>query len=281
MTEAGGTPAVYRHAETVMGTVVSFQVWRGTCPPRVTQAAIAEACAWLHRVDATFSTWRPESAVSRLRGGELPLEQAPAELSEVLRLCREAHARSDGWFDAWAAPGGVDPTGLVKGWAIEGSVRILAASGVAGALVNGGGDIIGFHHAGPGEPRAPWRIGIRHPWRPTAFAAVLEVREAVATSGSYERGAHLYNPHDRPSGARVASASVTGPSLTFADAFATALCVAGDAGLDWLSRNDGYEAYLIHADGREVATPGVVFADPRSATTEDPAGSPVASSGEL
>lgn len=245
------------HAEPVMGTVVSFNVV-STEPVDVIAAAIRAACTQLHRADAVFSTWNPQSAVSRLRRGEAAAADLPAEVEDVLSLCEAARAATSGWFDPWAAPGGVDPTGLVKGWAVEQALATLREAGVTAALVNGGGDIA-VRGEPPGQPGG-WRIGIRHPWRADGLAAIIaDVTAAVATSGRYERGQHLYSPAGRPAAA-VASATVTGPSLAMADAFATALAVGGDEVLGIIDGLDGYEAYLIRADGSETDTGGIAFA---------------------
>jgi thiamine biosynthesis lipoprotein len=248
--------AAFTHAEHVMGTVVSFAVVPGDLPAAQARAAVASACAGLHRVDAVFSTWEPGSPVSRLRRGEATLAAMPPEVAEVLDLCEQARDVSGGWFDPWAMPGGVDPTGLVKGWAVEGAVNVLREAGAAAALVNGGGDLTAF---GSPEPGQRWRAGIRHPWREDALACIVEVRAAIATSASYERGGHLIDPFSQRPATGVASATVTGPSLAMADALATALAVGGDAALAAISAVEGYEGYLIRQDGSEADTGDVGF----------------------
>jgi len=264
------------HAEHVMGTVVSFAVLpagpsrgqhsgrpAGLPPPGLElarpdpEAAIRAACALLHEADAVFSTWDPRSPLSRLRRGEMSEAGGPACLAEVRVACEEAREASGGWFDPWAMPGGYDPTGLVKGWAVDRALDAIRRAALPAALVNGGGDLAAFGGPAPGEP---WRAGIRHPWRPAALAAVLEVRGAIATSGSYERGPHLVDPHTGQPGSRAASATVTGPSLAMADALATALAVGGDAVLAAVGDLPGYAGYLIRPDGSETWTSGVQFA---------------------
>jgi FAD:protein FMN transferase len=253
MSTAG--PAV-THAEPVMGTVVSLTVVPGDLPAAAARAAIGAACRTLHRADDVFSTWNPASPVSRLRRGEATLDMMPAEVAEVLALCRAARTASGGWFDPWAMPGGVDPTGLVKGWAVEQAADGLRRAGAAAALVNGGGDLAAFGSPGSGQS---WRAGIRHPWRAGALACVVQVRAARATSASYERGAHLLDPATGRPATGVASATVTGPSLATADALATALAVGGDEALAAVGALDGYEGYLIRSDGSEADTGGIEF----------------------
>lgn len=246
-----------RHAELVMGTAVSFAV-ASDKPPEAIAAAIRSACSVLHEADAVFSTWNTRSPLSRLRRGDAQPGEMPAEVTEVLRQCEAARTATAGWFDPWAAPGGVDPTGLVKGWAVERALGVLGDAGVEAAMVNGGGDIAVFGQP-PGSDGTGWRIGIRHPWRPDGLAAIVTgVTAAIATSGRYERGQHLYSPPGRQL-ADVASATVTGPSLAMADAIATALATGGDDVLPLAAGLDGYEAYLIRGDGSEADTGGITF----------------------
>jgi thiamine biosynthesis lipoprotein len=270
------------HAEPVMGTVFSFTAVHGDLPPDAVRAAVAGACRILHHCDALFSTWDPASPVSRFRRGEAALGQMPPEFPEVLRECRAARQASGGWFDPWAMPGGFDPTGLVKGWATERGLAELRSAGLAGALINGGGDVAVFGSPADGHR---WRVGIRHPWRADALACVIEVGQgpvteerglgpsggsggsrprasssAVATSGPYERGAHLIDPATGRPASRAASATVTGPSLALADALATGIAVGGDEALAVVAGLDGYAAYLIRPDGSETDTGGIAFA---------------------
>jgi FAD:protein FMN transferase len=252
--ESGET--AFTHAEKVMGTVVSFTVVPGDLPEPAARAAVEAACRVLHRADAVFSTWNPASPVSRLRRGEVTPDMVPAEVSEVLTLCLTAREASQGWFDPWALPGGVDPTGLVKGWAVERAAGVLQRAGIDAALVNGGGDLTVFGSPAPGRR---WRVGIRHPWRADALACVVQPRAAVATSADYERGAHLLDPATGRPAAGVASATVTGPSLALADALATAVAVGADQALRAVGALDGYQGYLIRADGSEEDTGGMEF----------------------
>ena len=269
------------HAEPVMGTVFSLTAVHGDLPPGAIRAAVAAACRILHHCDALFSTWDPDSPASRFRRGESALGQMPPEFTEVLRECRAAKEASGGWFDPWAMPGGFDPTGLVKGWATERALEELRGAGLPGALINGGGDVAVFGSPADG---LRWRVGIRHPWRADALACVIEVGQgpvteerglepaggggppprasiaAVATSGPYERGAHLIDPGTGQPASRAASATVTGPSLALADALATGVAVGGDEALAVVAGLDGYAAYLIRPDGSETDTGGIAFA---------------------
>jgi FAD:protein FMN transferase len=250
-TEAG---APIRRTEEVMGTVVSFDIRPGLAPRKEIYLALAEARAGLHRADAVFSTWKPESPMNRLRRGELRVEGAPTDIFEVLELCKAARDFSHGWFDPWAMPGGVDPTGLVKGWAARNALRRIEAVGVAAAMVNAGGDV-----AVAGEPEAgrPWHIGIRDPWDAGRVIAVVEATAGLATSGAYERGEHVLDPRTGRPSTPIASATVTGPDLAVADALATGLLAAGEPGLAWMGPVDGYDGLIVRKDGSMVGTGGI------------------------
>jgi thiamine biosynthesis lipoprotein len=245
------THRVLHHDEEVMGTIVTFDLYDDDAPSSALEDLLRDAIDVLHEADEIFSTYKPASPISRLRRGEITLEQCPPLVTEVLDLCAVARSISDGWFDPWALPGGVDPTGYVKGWAAQRSLDVIRRSGIRGALINAAGDTAGF-----GGPRngAPFRIGIVDPAATQRLACIVESPGAVATSGMYERGWHLIDPHTGQPFARAASATVTGTDLGLADALATALAVAGDQALAMFEAIDGYEALVIGYDGASVMT---------------------------
>jgi thiamine biosynthesis lipoprotein len=242
------------HVERVMGMAVSIDV-RDDIDP----VAITDAVEWLHHVDATFSTYRSDSPVSLLGTGVLTLADMPDEVLGVLALCEDLRDDTDGAFDALAvpAPNGshLDPSGVVKGWSIERTAELLEAHGARDFCVNAGGDIALRGHPSPGEL---WRIGVRHPEHDHLSAAVLggSGRLAVATSATYERGAHIIDPATGEPTADLASVTIVGPDLTYVDAYATAVFVKGLAGLEWLiERHPDHAGFAITWDGRAVSTP--------------------------
>jgi thiamine biosynthesis lipoprotein len=234
-----------RHVEEAMGTVFSFDVRAAEQAPAV-EEALDEARAWLHRVDGLFSTYRPDSPVSRLRRGEITPGQLPPVVTGVLRLCEEAEARTGGAFSL--RPDGLpDPTGLVKGWAVERAAALLMDAGATGCCVNGAGDIQLRGEAAPGEP---WRVGIADPRRAGELLTVVAGRDlAVATSGITERGTHITDPRDGSRPAHLLAATVTGAHMTWADAYATAAVVLGPAAGEWIAGVDGYELLAVPAEG--------------------------------
>lgn len=245
------------HLEPVMGTVVGI-----TSPDPFPPLALGAAVRALHEADRVFSTWNPTSPLSRLRGGHAHLEElepADADLVMwVLDRCALARELTGGAFDPWALPGGVDPTGLVKGWAASRALDALVEGGVDTAMVNAGGDI-----AVAGAPGGrPWRVGLRHPGQPQALTAVVAVTGAVATSGDYERPGQLLDPATGRTARTTASATVVGPELDLVDALATGLAVAGSPLLPAIDALPGYEAHLVTDDGRHFATPGLPLVDP-------------------
>ncbi|MEV8070909.1 FAD:protein FMN transferase [Streptomyces sp. SID8381] len=238
-----------------MGTVFSFDVRGGE--PEAVRAALREAVADLHRVDEVFSTYRPDSEVSRLARGELTVAQCDPRVAEVLALGAEAERMSDGWFSL-RYQGRLDPTGVVKGWAAERAARLVAAAGASGVSVNGGGDVQVL--GSPGADR-PWRVGVSDPLRPGGLAAVVSAAGvpelAVATSGTAERGDHIVDPRTgRAAVTDLVSVTVVAPRLVWADCWATAAFAMGAReGLAWLESLPGVEALLITA-GDEVRCTG-------------------------
>jgi thiamine biosynthesis lipoprotein len=214
---------------------------------------------WLHHVDATFSTYQPDSPISRLGTGEATLEEMTDEIVGVLALCEELRKDTGGAFDAFVvpAPNGsrLDPSGVVKGWSIERAAELLQRRGAENFCINAGGDVAIRGEARPGEP---WRIGIRHPDLADKSAAVLAAAGhlAVATSATYERGAHIIDPSTGEPTTDVASVTIVGPDLTFADAYATAVFVMGVDGLRWLAdKHSEYAGFVITRDDIAFSTP--------------------------
>jgi FAD:protein FMN transferase len=172
----------------------------------------------------------------------------------VLARCDALRRRTDGRFDVHAT-GRLDPSAYVKGWALEGAAAILAEAGARNLCLHAGGDVLVRGERAPGRP---WRVGIQHPLRRDRVAAVLAARNlGVATSGAYERGAHIVDPRSGRSPEGVLSVTVAGPDLGTADAYATAAFAMGLEGPAWTAALGDYAALTILADGRVLSTPGL------------------------
>jgi thiamine biosynthesis lipoprotein len=221
--------------------------------------ALRSACRVLHEADAVFSTWNPDSPMSRVRRGELALEDAPVVMRDVLRTCGLARELSGGWFDPWAMPGGVDPTGLVKGWAAQRAAAELQSAGITSAMINAAGDIVVL---GEPEPGRPWQVGLRDPRRPERLTCIVPVEGAIATSAHYERSGQVLDPRDGTPAFGLRSATVMGPDLGVADALATGLLAAGAAGLTQIAELEDYSAYGIGPAGVVRVTPGFPHTTP-------------------
>ncbi|MFI0353042.1 FAD:protein FMN transferase [Actinomadura sp. 9N407] len=243
------------HIENVMGTAVTIDI--ADLLPRDTLTDLVErTCAWLHEVDRRFSTYRDDSEINRLDGGDLSLDQCSPDTRAVLDACEALRRRTDGYFDA-RATGRLDPSGYVKGWSVEVASRLLARAGSFNHCVNAGGDV-----RSRGRPAlgGAWRVGIRHPWEHDRTAWVLACTDlAVATSGTYERGLHVIDPHSGEAAGALRSVTVTGPDLAIADAYATAALAMGTDGLLWLARlaDSGYESAAITSDGHAYTSDGL------------------------
>jgi FAD:protein FMN transferase len=235
------------HVEHVMGTVVSFDVRFSDESRRAPMAAaVADAVAWLHRVDDVFSTYRYDSQVSRLGRGELRLADCDGDVAEVLELCVQVGRESDGYFSSTYG-GRLDPTGLVKGWAVQRASERLSSAGSTHHLVNGGGDI---QAVGGSAPGVPWQVGIAHPLQRGGLASVVRLTDgAVATSGIAERGTHVLDPFTGQPATALASVTLVGRELIRSDAYATAAIAMGNRARRWLADCAGYEAFAIAVDG--------------------------------
>jgi thiamine biosynthesis lipoprotein len=237
--------------EHVMGMPVVVDVR----DPAVDDAALDRMFDWLRVVDATFSTYKDDSEISRINRGELTLEDASPDVRQVLDRCEELRHETKGYFDAHPASASeLDPSGLVKGWSVDRAAAILDEAGLRNYCVNAGGDMLVRGRAIPDDV---WRVGIQHPLELDKVAKVVVSNDlAVATSGAYARGEHVIDPHTRRPPEGVLSVTITGPVLATADAYATAAFAMGLDGPKWTARLRGYDAMTILADETVLSTPG-------------------------
>jgi thiamine biosynthesis lipoprotein len=230
-----------QHEIEVWGTVVFIDV---TSDIDI-EPAITTVKQYVQKVDELFSTYKESSIISQLRRGEIEIEHCPPEVIEVWDLCAFVKELTEGAFDPWAVAGGFDPSGLVKGWAADNCAEILLAAGAEHIQVNAAGDLAlrgGF------TPEQPWSIGVVNPDNRLEILQTFEISDgAIATSGTFERGAHINDPHTGMIAIGAKSATVIGPIGAIADALATALMVAGRDGAIWFTTPElsEYSAWVI------------------------------------
>jgi thiamine biosynthesis lipoprotein len=235
-----------------MGMPVSIHVRGADVGSPTVVHGVGEAFELLHQADRLFSTYQHDSEVSRIGRGELDPHQADPLVREVITLCHKAGELTGGAFtDQLPDDDGVprfDPTGLVKGWAADRAASRLAELPGASFCLNAGGDVIvGGTAAKAGDGLGtPWRVGIEDPRERSRIAEVVELHQgAVATSGTAARGAHLYDPVTGYFVERAGSVTVVGPTLMWADVWATALFV-GPSSLPDLFSDVAYGYRAIH-----------------------------------
>jgi thiamine biosynthesis lipoprotein len=248
--------ALRTRAEHVWSTVVTLDVRDEDATDAGVDAAWASVVAELHRVDRVFSTFRDDSVVSMLRrGGQHVVAD---DVAEVIDRCLEARRLTDGAFDPWAAPGGFDPSGLVKGWTADRCADIVRQHGFRSFTIDAAGDLA-CRGGVPGLAAGRgWPIGITHPDDPMAVAAVVDVRDAsIATSGISQRGEHVLDPRTREAARGARQATVIGTDGALADALATALLVSGRDGARWFAALPGWSAYVV--DGGTTTAWGPAF----------------------
>jgi len=238
-----------------MGTTVSVEIVDPRPAARLAELA-EEVFAFLHEVDARFSTYRPDSEVSRLNAGAGG--QPSPVMSEVLERCTALWRQTKGYFDVYAT-GRLDPSGFVKGWAVQVASDRLLAAGAVNHCVDAGGDVRVRGHSASGRP---WRVGIRHPFVRDAVCCVVAGTDlAVATSGVYERGPHVLDPFTGTAARGLRSVTVVGPDLGEADALATAALAMGPDGIAWLSTVEEYASAVVTDDGRFLCSENLPLAD--------------------
>ena len=241
-----------RHVEECMGTVFSFDIRDDDWPEL--EAGLRQAVASLHEADRIFSTYKSDSNISRLGRLEISIEECDPLVAAVLAIGERAVADGAGAFTLH--PGDrLDPSAVVKGWAIERASNILCAAGSKVHLVNGGGDIQSCS-----DGTFDWGIAIADPR--DSSRVILAVgdpqapRFAVATSGSAERGEHIVDARGGAAGTGLLSVTIVGVSLTDVDIAATTAFALGAAARDWVEAHDDLEAFAVLTDGGMWTTTG-------------------------
>ncbi|WP_246674617.1 FAD:protein FMN transferase [Mesorhizobium sp. B4-1-3] len=206
-------------------------------------------------IDRRFSTYRSDSEIAAINRGDLPVREWSGEMMEVMALAARTKTETDGYFDIRGPDGSLDPSGIVKGWAIRNAARIVGAAGVGDFFIEAGGDI---QSCGRNASGLDWSVGIRNPFNADEIIKIVYPRgHGVATSGTYVRGQHIYNPLRLGDAiTEIVSLTVIGSDVFEADRFATAAFAMGRDGILFLEQTAGVEGYVVGSNGRATPTSG-------------------------
>lgn len=227
----------------LMGMPISVEI----ADSDATEAVFDEVYAYLAHIDETFSPYKATSELSAINRDKPPRDTWSPEMQMVFLLAEETKQATNGYFDIQRPDGRYDPSGIVKGWAVWNAAKLIEKRGFGNFYVDAGGDI---QPQGRNAEGQSWSVGIRDPWEEGKIVKTIYVtHEGVATSGTYIRGEHIYNP--RAAGApanEIVSLTVIGPNVYEADRFATAAFAMGLRAIDFIESLQGFEGYMIGKD---------------------------------
>ena len=233
----------FKFAAKAMGTAVSVHI-ADVVPQETADVAWESVGVFLRDIEDRFSTFLPTSEISRINAGELHMLDASPDVVEVLDACTWLEHLSDGVFNARRPDGSIDPAGFVKGWAAERAAILLGEAGLQNFYLRIGGDIQTHGVQATGEK---WRVGIVDPHNAARIRSYVDIPEnwAVATSGTAERGQHIWGKDAQPASTQFSSMTVIGPHLMWADAFATIGFALGNGGIEWVEKFPDYTAFTL------------------------------------
>ena len=236
-----------RQTKIIMGMPITVEIIGKSDP-----ADIGRIFDYFTQVDEQFSPYKKTSELAKLNDG-LKKEDWSVDMAEVMELCSQTKDETNGFFNI-EFDGRIDTSGLVKGWAIQKAAVKLAAMGYQNFYVEAGGDI---QTAGFDQGRNYWKVGIRNPFNIDEIVKTVKLSgNAIATSGAYIRGEHIYNPVTKTISQSVSSLSVISESIYDADRFATAAYAMGKEGIDFINERAGLEGYMVLSNGTAVFTEG-------------------------
>lgn len=234
-----------KQSQTIMGMPATVEI----VDQNATSETFEKVFSYFKYVDEKFSTYKQDSEISAINNGKIKKRDYSADMKTVLTLCEKTKTETNGYFDIKRS-GKLDPSGLVKGWSIYNAAEILKKDGFKNFFVEIGGDI---QVSGKNSSGKSWAVGIRNPFNLKEIIKVVEVSsEGVATSGTYERGQHVYNPKSKSEITKIVSLTVIGPNIYEADRFATAAFAMEEKGIMFIENLAGFEGYLI--DNKGMAT---------------------------
>ncbi len=235
--------------------IMGMPIAVGIADTSATQTMLDDVFAYFTAVDQRFSTYKDDSEISALNAGRIGPSDISDEMREVFSLADKTKQQSDGYFEIRKANGSLDPSGIVKGWAIRNAANLIRSHGFENFFVDAGGDI---QTGGKNADGHDWRTGIRNPFNENEIIkAVALNNKGIATSGSYVRGSHIYDPKNPAAKIdSIVSLTVIGPDVLEADRFATAAFAMGEDGIYFIEEMAGLEGYMVNAKGIATQTSG-------------------------
>lgn len=210
--------------------------------------------AYFQYIDNKFSPYKETSELALVNAGKLAEVEYSEDMKTVLKLSAQTKRETNGYFDI-GTYGAYDTSGLVKGWAIYNAALLLRERGFRNFYVDAGGDIqvMGLNLEGQ-----KWRLGLQNPFNQEQIVKIVSLSDqGLATSGTYIRGQHIYNPYAKEEPITdIVSLSVIGPNVYEADRFATAAFAMGREGIEFIEKTNGLEGYMIDKDGVGYMTSG-------------------------
>lgn len=216
-------PAMTFHT---MGTVASFR-----SHDAIARKLVPGIEALFAAADQRFSLYRTDSELSRINAGTLRLNASAPEMRDMYALAMSWDHATQGNFTPSAPDGSLDLNGVVKAHALAQAAHLLCSAGAVDWCLNVGGDIVSH---GRQHDQTPWTVGITDPSTPGLLLASITttpVRSAIATSGTDQRGNHIWKlaPAEQSCRPELIQATVAARDIVTADVLATAVIAAGAA----------------------------------------------------
>jgi thiamine biosynthesis lipoprotein len=213
---------------------------------------IKEVFDYLKRIDNKFSIFKKHSEISKINRGEVLKKDYSPLMRKIISLCLLTKKQTNGYFDI-EINGKIDPSGIIKGYAINEAAKMLLNKGYKNFFVEIAGDAQ-THGTKNGQS---WKIGIQNPFNKKEIVKTVGlINKGIATSGNYIKGKHIFNPKTNEFADDIASITVIASNVYEADRFATAAFAMGEKGIEFIASQKGLEGYMIKKDRTAVFTPG-------------------------
>lgn len=240
-----------KQTEALMGTTITIEITDSFAAKNDINRVYAD----LENIESKFSVFKPDSEITLINNGKIMQRDWSKDIDLIFELAEKTKRETKGYFDIVTPEGKYNPSGLVKGWAIYNASKLLIKLGYKNFYIEAGGDIQVY---GKNREGNPWSVGIKNPFNQNQIVKVIYLKDkGIATSGTYIRGQHIYNPHniEKPLN-EIVSLSVIGPNIYEADRFATAAFAMGQQGILFIENLNGFEGYMISKDGIATETSG-------------------------